>query len=294
MPIGHPFNGIIYYGVETSYGSGIGSIDSERRISDAVENVRLDTGDINMVLQTISSPNFAKFEKANEDYTLHVEWIYQPNTSGSLASYCINRTSCDLENLAFELGVNVGCGDASYYNIKGAKCKTFNMSASRGDAYKCTADFSVSDVAVTSTATGADPGAIGTDYAMFNTAGSITWAGVTGAYVTDSFDLTVENNLEDYYDVGSSSKKAAIPGAKEITGSCDISLDGGGGTHFSEVVAGTDITSVAFDTGLASGDAGIITLTDGRFENTSVNQDTSGGMLNSVPFKFQDITLTTS
>jgi hypothetical protein len=286
MTVGYPLQGSIYYQVESDYGDGM-QAGASVAISDAIENVRLESGEINMELRTISSPTIAAFAKANEDYSLHLEFVLQEAVSTSLVSWCVNRDSCDIGSLAFMYGVNTTCGDASWYNIRGAKCRSLTISADRGDFYKVTADFSVASVDIAATSTGTAPDALGTDFAAFNVAGGITWSGVTGAYVTDSFTITVDNDLEDLYDVGSPNKRAAIPKQKKITGSCDISLDGGGGTHFSEVVGGTDITSLAFDTGVS----GTITLTNGRFNNTQVNQDTTGGILNSVPFTFQDITL---
>jgi len=152
------------------------------------------------------------------------------------------------------------------------------------------ADFSVATVTVSDTITGVKPSAIGTDYAAFNVGGSITWTGATGAYVTQSLSVTVNNNISDLYTVGSYAKLGAIPLAKDVTGTCDISLDGGGGTHFSEVINGTDITSVVFNTGIGSSSDGKLTLNEGRFDSTSVALDIGGeAMMTSVPFTFKDL-----
>ena len=289
--ISFPFGGQIFYQVETNYGDGFQASSTTYRISDSIQNVRLDTGEVNTVLRDISSPSIADFSRTKIDPTLHVEWVLQPNDVKSFEKLCTDRTNCDLSSLAFEIGINT-CSNASdaYYNLKGCKCKTFNISAAQFGNYICTADFSVASIVTSSSPVAVDPGALGTEYAAFNIAGGVTWNGVTGAYVTNSLNITVENNIQDLYDVGNMTKKAAIPGAVDISGSCDLSLDNGGKTHWDEVIGGTDITSVVFNTGLDTGENGKITLYNGRFDSTSVDINTSGeGMMASVPFKFKDI-----
>jgi hypothetical protein len=225
---------------------------------------------------------------------LHVEWVLQPDATVSLATYCCNRTSTgDLNSLSFEVGANTLGGTKSYYILNGCKCKTFNVSASRGNEYICTADFSVQSVTTAATATGTKPSALGTAYAQFNLAAhTITITGKTvAAYITDSIDITVENNLTDYWDCDSISKTAATAGAKDITGSCDISLDDGGGTHFNDVFTGKGLSSIAVVTGCTGLDD-TFTLTDGRFDNTSVDINISGeGMMTSQPFTFKELTI---
>lgn len=293
--VGFPFQGLILYQVEPSYAYGF-STASDRRISDAVNDVRIETGDVNTALRTISEASVASFSLTMIDPTLHIEWVEQPNTKDSLASYCYNRTLGDLKSLAFEVSVNKSQTTKAYYNCIGCKCKTLNKSASTGENWIYTADFSVASmwVCAASSASMTDPGAIGTTYATFNTAGAITWAGVTGAYVTQSMNFTVENNITDYWDVGSTKKKAAIPGGIDITGSCDISLDDGGKVHFDEVLASTDITSIILNTGCTAGSFGKVTLNKGKFDSTNIDVNTSGeGIISSVPFTFKTLTFAT-
>ena len=284
MAVGFPFQGSILYEVETSYKNGFAG-GTVNRFSDVVTDVRIETGDINRELVSISTPSLVDFSKVQEDPMLHVEWIYQPHTGSSMVSLCHMRTAGDLASVAIEVGANTAAGTSAYYRCIGCKCKSFTVSAEQNDNYKISADFSVASLSVYSTASLTDPGAIGTTYAAFNTAGSITWNGVTGAYVTKAFDFTLDNNLTDYWDVGSNKKKASIPGALTITGSCDISLDDGGNTHFTEVLAGTDIADIKLDTGLATGNLGEFVLTKARFDSTSINLNTtSEGIFSSVPF----------
>jgi len=295
MAMGFPFQGLILYQKEPSYNYGF-STASTRRISDTVTDVRIETGDMNIKLRSISEPSVQDYSQTMKNPTLHVEWVEQPNASDSLASYCYNRTDGDLHSLAFEVAVNRHQATSAYYRLAGCKAKTLTKSGSAGEHWTYTADFSVASLstATASSASITDPGAIGTAYATFNTAGAITWAGVTLAYVTQSIDFTVENNLTEYWDVGSTEIKAAIPGALDITGSCDISLDDGGKVHFDEVLANTAITSIILNTGLTTGNFGKVTLNDGRFDSTNIDVSTGGeGIISSVPFTFKTLTFAT-
>lgn len=292
MAMTYPFQGVIYYEVEASYKAGFSG--TQLRISDAVQNVRIETGDINTELMTISEASIADFSKTMEDPTLHIEWVLQPNASGSMVSECVERINGELNSMAIEVGTNTSRASNAFYYMIGCRCKSVTVSASKGENWIISADFSVASLQVSDTATGSDPVAIGTAYAAFNVAGGITWGGVTGAFVTQSFSFTVDNNLTDYWDVGELAKKEAIPGAIGITGNCDISLDDGGTVHFNEVLDSTAITSMILNTGLTTGDNGKFTLTNGRFDSTNITCDTSGtGIISSVPFTFKTVVLST-
>jgi len=68
----------------------------------------------------------------------------------------------------------------------------------------------------------------------------------------------------------------------DIEGSVDITLDGGGASHFGEVMANT-----AFTIEIDMGEVGAprISLPGCQWKNTSVNIDVSGeAMKNSTPF----------
>ena len=289
MEVGFPFQGQIYYNAETSYKSGM--TGTQYVFSDAVRDVRIETGDINQTLATISQASIADISKTMEDPMLHVEWVLQPNGNiPSAVSACWNRIAGDLDSLAIEVETCRDRSTPSYYHMIGCKCKNFTVSGTKGENYIISADFSVASMWVNNNQLGSTPSALGTEYAAFNRAGAITWAGVTGAYVTESFEFTVDNNVTDYYDIGSTSKKACIPGAITITGSCDISVNDGGGNHFTEVLAGTDITSVILNTGVTTAGSGNgkFTLSNGRFDSTNLDLSLSGeGLISSVPFTFR-------
>ena len=296
MAMSYPFKGDIYYEVEASYKAGFSG--TQLCISDAIQDVRIETGDINTELMSISEPSIASYSKTMVDPTLHIEWVLQPHTGDSLVSNCWDRstTSCNLDSLAFEVAANK-CSTASdkdsFYYLRGCRCKSFNVKASKGTNWILSADFSVASMVINTTKTGTKPAALGTPYATFNVAGDITWAGTTAAYITEGFDFTVDHNLTDYWDVGNTNKKASIPGAISITGSCDISMDDGGKTQIDEIIASTAITSVIFNTGrTAAGGNGKFTLSKGRFDSASLDLNLSGGtLMSSIPFTFKMLTL---
>jgi hypothetical protein len=100
----------------------------------------------------------------------------------------------------------------------------------------------------------------------------------------------VNNNLTDYWDSDNPYKQASIPGAQEIVGSCDISLDGGGYTNFKEVLDRTAITSIAINTGIDNWDT--FTVNTVYFDNTSNDISTGGdGMMTSQPFTGYSLTI---
>lgn len=302
--IGLPFQGEVFYWIETAYDPTADYphdlSTATHRISDAVNDARIDTGDINTTLFTISEPTLADFSMTMQDPTLHLEWVEQPNATGSLASLCCDRTSLGtLQSMTFMVIVNkkqTGTSSASYYQCNSCVCKTWNKTGSRGGNFICTADFSVATVTANtlSSTTTYNPGAIGKPYATFNKGGAITWAGVTAAWITDSMNVTVDNNLQDLYTIGSTTKIGAIPGAKTVTGSCDISLDSGGGVHFGEVISATNIDTLGFNTGCTDGSHGSLWLSHGRFDSTSIDVNQSGeGMMTSVPFTFRELSWVT-
>ena len=293
---GFPFQGDICFHKEVSYG---GSTDTSEgsafmKISDKVLDVRLDTGDVHKPLRGISSPSVCGFIETGGDQTLHIEWILQPNAHTSLVSYCCERTTTgDVPSLHFEINASKERTTESFYYVHGCKCKSFTVNASRGEEYICSADFSVKSVATASSASETFPTTdIGTDYAAFNQAGSITFSGGYTAYITDSIEITVNHNLTDYWTVGSTDKLMAIPGALDVTGSADLSLDEGGAVAWGHIADVSALDTLIVNTGETGGIDGKFTLTTGRYDSLSVDQNISGGcMMASIPFTFKHITI---
>lgn len=295
--IGLPFQGKAWYWIETTYGGG--NAGSSYAISDTIVDIRISTGDKKKDFFTHSEPTVSDFLTTLNDPILHIEWVWQPNATSSLATLCCDRTATgnDLESLAFCIGANTG-GTSSYWLVKGCKCKTINMNSSRGNEYTCSADFSVQSITTDTSATGSEPAAIDASsnpYAQFNkSTHSIVFSGCTDTpfFITDSIDITVDNNLTDYWDCDSENKVAAIPGQKMVTGSCDISMDEGGAKQWGNVVnPGDGITNIVLTlTGTSGALDETVTLTTGRFDNLDVNIATGGeGMMASQPFTFKQI-----
>lgn len=295
MPVNtsYPLSGDICYSLETTYNGGHGA--TRYYFSDAVINARIGTGDVNQELMNIDNRGVVSFQLAMIDPVLHVEYYLQPNAATDALYYATDISECDLASIAIEAGANL-CSTASkaYFHMYGCKVKSYTVSAAKGELWKVAMDFSVGSFWVsTATVTSFPAADISKPYAAFNIAGGITWAGVTGAYATQGFSFTVDNGLNDIYTVGSRSKSASIPGILKITGTCDITMDKGGYTNFSEVLNATDITSLILNTGLTSaGGAGKFTLSNGRFDSTEIDINTSGeGIITSVPFTFKSIAI---
>ena len=294
--VGLPFSGTIYGCEEASYKGGM-TADTEW-LSDSVTAVRLESGDINRSFRDISGRAIKDFSKTLVNPKLQVEYIWQgKSTASDLTLSKMNAvTNGVLKSYAFEIGASTNSSVASsWFVCKGCTLDKTNIKATTGENYIITLDFDVGEVSTPSdTAAGTAPtSTVSADYAAFNRAGSITWTGLTldSYYVTKGLDLTISNNVEPYWDVGSTAKVCALPTSLDVTGTCDISMDGGGGSHWTDVVAGTDITSIVFTAGLGAGTEDTITLTDGRFDSTKIAQETSGaGMFDNVPFTFKTCT----
>ena len=290
--IGFPFQGAVYYTEEATYNGGHDG--TVFRFSDAVNVCRLESGDVNKTLRHVGSAEVADFSTTLIDPRLHLEFVWQPTTLNKLNDW-IARTSGDISSFCVEFnGSKDRSSASSTFVCNGCKCDTMNIKASTGDNYIVTMDCSVSSVVTSPTATETDPGAVGTTFAAFNRAGGITW-GTGSYYVTKSIDVTINNNLNDYWDVGSTSKKASIPGALDVSGSVDISLDEGGAVHWNTITAGTDIPSIKCDAGCDASTYDVFTISNGRWTSGAVENNVSGeGLFDSTPFVFKTIAFSTS
>lgn len=292
--VGLPFSGKIYGCEETSYKNGMNA--NTEWLSDSVLTVRLESGDINKTSRDISSRAVKSFSTSLIDPKLHVEYKWQgKSTSSDLTLQKMNLvTSGVLESYAFEIGASVDSAVSdSWFVCKGCVLTDTQIKSATGEEYIISLDFDVGEVSTPSdAATGTEPAsAIGNGYAMFNAAGSITWTGMTHAYyVTKGITINISNNVAPYWDVGSRSKKCAYPTALDVKGSCDISMDGGGGMHWKEVCAGTDLATLVLSAAVGTNLEDKITLSNGRFDSARINQVTNGaGMFDDVPFTFKTI-----
>ena len=289
--IGRPFQGSICYADEVTYGT-VGTVPQS--VASIVKAARIETNEVNAFYRGISSPSVSVVTQKNVDYTLHLE--YNPHHNDTLLDKLVDRTSAGTaRSLSFDLGANTNSATtSSYYRCLGCKCKSVTISGSEGEPWMVAADFSVKSIA-TSTATSLLLPANPNDYVcMFNIAGLIQSGGVDLAYVTSSFDCTINHNLQDVYTVGSRTKAAAIECANDVTGSCDISLHEGGAVQFGDVLDAARASSVIIQLAHTGSGAPKLTLYDFRWMSMGVDcSDVNEGMMESIPYIAKYASLTT-
>ena len=264
--LGNPFQGDLWYFVQSDYCTPPCPSDLGLPISGKVIDARIGTGDVHDEIRGIRSACVCEIHKLAHDYTLHLE--YHPQISDTLLARLCNRdTNCKLASLAFCLVTNTcltTASDRSCFLIIGCKPKTVRVSSTFNNLYTITADFSVqniitdggfaamlagiTDICVPTDAGSSDSSGYGikpTDgaytalgaYLGFNLAGSIKdAAGADIACILDSFDVTIDQGLKDKFDHDSMYKQQCIEGTLGMTGTCDISLDSGGDIHWVDVV----------------------------------------------------------
>jgi len=279
--IGRPFQGSICYADESVYGT---AGTTPQSIASMVGGARIETNEVNAFYRGISSVYVSVVTQKNVDYTFHLE--YNPHHNDTLLRKLVNRTSAGtVRSMTFELGANISGTTASYYKLTGCKCKSITLSGSEGEPWMVAADFSVKSIA-TSTATTLLAPANPNDYVcMFNVAGTIRSGGVDLAYVTSSFDCTVNHNIQDIYTVGSRNKGAAIECALDVTGSCDISLHEGGAVQFGDVINAAKASTVKIMLAHTGSSAPSMWLTNFRWMSIGVDcSAVNEGMMASVPF----------
>jgi len=294
--IGRPFQGDVYFYVEDgTYGSGDVSIWS-REISDVIEVARMETGDVNRYYRGIDSIYVSKATKTNTDRTFHLEYLIMDDDV--LLDYLVDRSGGKVTSLGFIVGANTDMTSETWWEMKGAKCKNVEISGSTGEAWKVSADFSVSETTVFSTQPTAQgkstpSSSLSGDICMFNVGATIKADGNDIAYVTDSFSVTVNHNTQDLWNVGSREKTNVIESALDVTGTCDISLDDGGEAHFQDVIDSDKASSIVISTSGTSG-APKITLTNVRWDSSSIDISPGNeGMMESAPFTAEQIEVTT-
>lgn len=296
--LGKPFTGVAWYWIEDTYGTVTTPALGMLPISCKIQNVRIDTGDRHKVLRDIGSPLACNFLELPHEPKLHLEYI--PQCDDTLIDDAIDRigSCCTLQSLQFQVGVNTCEGDTddrSYYLIDGAKPATIRISASKGMEWLVVIDFEARSIVTSSAATSAAPGVLTGAYLTFNVAGEIRKTGghVVNtdhiAFVTNSIEITVTHKLTGYTDHDSLYKSYLVEGEMDITGSVDITLDGGGALHIDEVLA-----NQAFDLVIDMGDitrcavTGYyprLTLPACEWDNSSVDLGIGGeAIISSVPF----------
>lgn len=284
--IGKPFQGIIYYEVEATYGAGLAGGGIEKPISKYVQSVKIGSGDRHAIVRGFDSPSVASLIEQTEEPSISIEYLLQ--VGDSLLTDSVNRdTCCELSSLVFVVGLN-NCisnatDDRSFFTVDGCKASSAKISSSKNEPYTITIDYEAQSVVTADGANqpGATPTALTGAICQFNTAGEITKAGGLLvdtdhiAFITNSVDITITNQLTPYTDHDSVLKSNLIEGELNIIGTVDITLDGGGALHFGEVMANTSFV-ITVNTGNAGSGAVKLTLDGCKWDNTEVEGNISG------------------
>jgi len=279
--IGLPFQGRAWYWVESSFGGGMSG--TTLPISCYVQSVEVGTGDRHMPIRDIGSAQIVELVELADEPTLSIE--YYPQIGDTLMDDAIDRTSCcTLQSMAFLIEANkcMPDNDDTEIYITGAKANSIRISGSKGNPWTVTIDFLCKSM---TTATGygdTAPSPLAGAILTFNLAGSITKSAGHNAFITNSVDITVNQNLTPYIDIGGSNPEYIVEGGMDITGTIDISLDGGGGVHMAEVLANTSFTVT-----LNMGGAGApkITMPGCEWDSGTLGLNVSGeAMINSAGF----------
>jgi len=289
-----PFNGNAWYKVETTYGDGTVNAGTGLAISDKIYNVSWDWGDTFKPLRGIAAQTVCAFISTPSNPTLHLEWVDQ-QTISSLATYCCvrNSTTSDLSSLAIEVisNLNAAAGTHSYYSFAGCKCKTFNIKASTGNEFICTADFSVCSIRQTAVSSMTSPTALGTTYGVFNQAGNVIAKNTNAAIATivDSIDITINNNVQDLWDHDSPFKQACIACSKDVTGTVGLVFDDGGKSFADNLYV--DLTNVTLTINALT-NWKTWTFTNARFDGLGMQLGTANeGMKTSQKFTAKDFSV---
>ncbi len=291
--LGKPFDGIIYYWLENTYGVVTEISLNSLPISCKVQDVRIDSGDRHKSLRDIGSPLVCNLLCQTYEPKLHIEYV--PQYDDTMIDDVIDRvgTCCSLQSLSFAIGINK-CETSeinkSWFRVTGAKPQTVRITGSKDMEYLVTVDYETqSIVSCLSTAVGTAPSVLTGAYCQFNVAGEIRKTGglIVNtdhiAFICNSIDITVNHNLTGHTDHDSSTKAWLVEGAMDIEGSVDITLDGGGALHWGEVLANTAF-EIEVDMGLAG--APRITMPACQWKNTSIDKNISSeAMMSSVPFE---------
>lgn len=282
--IGYPFQATGHYWLEDSYGGG--NSGTTYAISCYIQDARIGSGDRSKSIRDIGTADVTELMQLAEEPTLHVE--YNPQVGDHLIEHAVELTSCCTnDSFAFAFKSNKCMPDSknSEFYIVGAKPNTVRISGSKGEPWTVTMDFLCKSVVTVLTATQAVAAdTLAGDILTFNLAGSITYAGtiVESAYVTNSVDISFAHNLTPYVGLGSSNPDFIVNGARDISGSCDITLDSGGAFHYGDVNANRNFTLT-----LAMGGAGApkLTIPGCQWDKSEVDLNVSGeAMIESAPF----------
>jgi len=288
--IGFPFQGRAWYWVESSFGGGLSGVTLP--ISCYIQDVRIGSGDRHKPIRDISAAQVKELMELADEPTLHIE--YNPQVGDTLVDDAVDRTSCcTLQSMAFLVEANkcMPANDDSEFYIVGAKANTIRISGSKHEPWTVAIDFLCKSVVTTAPTASVAPAPLAGAILTYNLAGSITKTGGVSAFVTNAVDITINQNLTSYIDIGGANPEYIVEGAMDITGTCDITLDGGGSFHFAEVLSNTPFTLA-----LAMDGAGaiLVTIPGCEWDSAETDKNVSGeAMIEGAPFTAAPISCVT-
>lgn len=288
--IGFPFQGRAWYWVESSFGGGISG--TTLPISCYIQSVKVGSGDRHVPIRDIGSAQAVELMELADEPTLSIE--YNPQVGDTLIDDAVDRTSCcTLQSLAFLIEANkcMPDNDDTEIYVVGAKPNTVRISGRRGEPWTVTVDFLCKSIVTVTGYGDTTPDPLSGAILTFNLAGSLTKSAGHTAFITDSVDITINHNLSPYIDIGGSNPEYIVEGGMDISGTVDITLDGGGGVHMSEVLSNT-----AFQLTLNMGGAGApqIVIPGCEWDSSTIDLNVSGeAMMDSVPFTSAPISCVT-
>ena len=290
------FDADIEFYAESTYGEGLynpTSADTMRRISNVINSITLTNNNNAEVLFSIGDAAGVDTITKQKEYTLRVEYILQETSSlsESLLKYGITRNSNnDLDSIV----VLITYGD-KYYECKGGICNSVEVSGDVGEPVKVTQEFFFNDVSETST----DPlssltnlshaPSLTTSYAIYNGA-SVTRNGSTIGYGTRSFSLTINNNAERVFTVGSDKPSTIVAGKQNLSGTLDIFINEGGATEWDWVDSPSGTTTLQIEFSIATPD--YIQFSNVLFTQIELPMNNSDAIVvTGLPFIAEDVTL---
>ena len=272
--------------METTYGGGASG--ATLPVSSKVIDARPGINDKHKVLRGIDNPCACSLLEQATDPVFHLEYI--PQADDTLMDDVIDRNAYGkLQSLYFELGTNLNveaAADRTFFEMVGCKAKTVRVAASFNNEYIITIDFSVKSATTLEAPVGEAPTALSGAYQAFNIAGGIMkGATLTDfAYILNSIDITFEHNLTDHWDHDTLVKTFAVEGARDITGTIDISLDEGGHGHWAEIMNQTEF-QIVVDLGATGVAHPRLTIPGCKWKSGEFDVNISGDlMMDSAPF----------
>lgn len=294
---GKGFNGSFKFDVEGSFGAGAPTDPTWKRGSDFIRDVTISTAHERVKLRDISSEKLQKVVNATKKWELEVEYVPQRPASGDQTNQLFNYHDRDSST---ETGLVGGSSGSLYIEISyggvvlhasGCASDDLNPSGSKNEELVMSQSFKVKELTVDESASSGTASSIGTEPYVFG-AGAFTRNGSPIAYATESFDVTISNNIEDdIVDISSDTVKMFVVGQLDISGSTDIVAEPTDITSiFSDADSATK-TGMELDLGDASGDD-ILNFSNAYWTDPEFNPTTDKPVVReSVPFEAYDWSL---